>query len=98
MPKNVKCKNCNNLANHWCERVIDSPDEDMERDCQYFWDRTNGDVIRSMTDEELGKLFYGFCDNSKRCYFCPLYHLPCAGILANEDEWQEFMKQPAEVE
>ena len=53
MPKNVKCKNCNNLVNHWCETVIDSPDEDMERDCQYFWLKTNADLIRSMPDEQL---------------------------------------------
>ena len=36
MPKNVVCKKCNNLVNDWCEKVIDSPDQDMQRDCRYF--------------------------------------------------------------
>lgn len=54
MPRNVKCKNCLNLhRTHWCDRVIDSPDEDMIRDCQYFCQKTNADVIRAMTEEEL---------------------------------------------
>ena len=36
MAKNVVCKKCNNLVNDWCEKVIDSPDQDMQRDCQYL--------------------------------------------------------------
>ena len=30
MPKNVVCKKCNNLVNDWCEKVIDSPDQDKQ--------------------------------------------------------------------
>ena len=56
MPKNVVCKKCNNLVNGWCEKVIDSPDQDMQRDCQYFCEKTNADRIRAMSDEELAKL------------------------------------------
>ena len=56
MPKNVVCKKCNNLVNGWCEKVIDSPDPDMQRDCQYFCEKTNADRIRAMSDEELAKL------------------------------------------
>ena len=56
MPKNVVCKKCNNLVNDWCEKVIDSPDQDMQRDCQYFCEKTNADHIRAMSDEELAKL------------------------------------------
>lgn len=63
MPKNVVCKKCNNLANDWCEKVIDSPDQDMQRDCQYFCEKTNADRIRSMSDDELAKfLNEPFCD------------------------------------
>ena len=57
MPKNVVCKKCNNLVNDWCEKVIDSPDTDMQRDCQHFREKTNADRIRSMTDDELNDLF-----------------------------------------
>ena len=53
MPKNVVCKKCNNLVNDWCEKVIDSPDQDMQRDCQHFREKTNADIIRAMSDEEL---------------------------------------------
>ena len=56
MPKNVVCKKCNNLVNDWCEKVIDSPDQDMQRDCQHFREKTNADSIRAMSDEELAKL------------------------------------------
>ena len=57
MAKNVVCKKCKNLVNDWCEKVIDSPDPDMQRDCQYFCEKTNADRIRSMTDDELNDLF-----------------------------------------
>ena len=56
MPKNIKCRNCNNLRNHWCDIVIDSPDENMIRDCSHFWEKTNADSIRAMSDEELAEL------------------------------------------
>ena len=53
MPKNVVCKKCKNLVNDWCEKVIDSPDPDMQRDCRYFCEKTNAQKIRAMSDEEL---------------------------------------------
>ena len=58
MAKNVVCKKCNNLVNDWCEKVIDSPDPDMQRDCQHFREKTNADRIRSMSDEELAMCLY----------------------------------------
>ena len=58
MKKYVVCKKCNNLVNDWCEKVIDSPDPDMQRDCQHFREKTNADSIRSMTDDELNDLFH----------------------------------------
>ena len=57
MPKNVVCKKCNNLVNDWCEKVIDSPDPDMQRDCQHFCEKTNAQKIRSMSDDELNEPF-----------------------------------------
>lgn len=38
--------------------MIDSPDQDMQRDCQYFCEKTNADRIRSMTGDELNELFH----------------------------------------
>lgn len=66
MPKNVVCKKCNNLANDWCEKVIDSPDQDMQRDCRHFCEKTNAQKIRAMSDEELKEFI---CSNSQ-CKFC----------------------------
>ena len=42
--------------------MIDSPDQDMQRDCQYFCEKTNADRIRSMTDDELNDLFHEIYD------------------------------------
>ena len=92
MPKNVKCKNCNNLKNHWCRAVIDSPDEDMERDCRHFRQKTNGDRIRAMNDEELAKELGKRVD----CGSCPiikgLCNVPCEDVLLR------WLQQPAEVD
>ena len=60
MVKNVVCKKCNNLVNGWCEKVIDSPDQDMQRDCQHFCKKTNADRIRAMSDEELSDVLREF--------------------------------------
>ena len=63
MPKNVVCKKCNNLVNDWCEKVIDSPDPDMQRDCQHFREKTNADRIRDMRDEELAEFLIDLADD-----------------------------------
>ena len=63
MPKNVVCKKCKNLVNDWCEKVIDSPDQDMQRDCQYFCEKTNADIIRAMNDEELAEFLIDLADD-----------------------------------
>ena len=34
--RDVKCKDCAEYRDEWCEKVIDSPYPDMLRDCQYF--------------------------------------------------------------
>ena len=54
--KNIKCRNCFFYRNEWCEKIVDSPDPEEARDCNYFREMTNADRIRSMTDEELAKL------------------------------------------
>lgn len=50
-----KCKNCVNLRNNWCEKVSDSPYENMERECVHFRHMTNADRIRATSDEELAE-------------------------------------------
>jgi hypothetical protein len=100
MQKNVICKKCNNLVNGWCEKVIDSPDPDMVRDCRHFSQKTNADRIRAMSDEELAEyLYYGF-----GLQYCHNYS-ECAAMLDTEEGIPEarckgcvleWLKQPAE--
>ena len=101
MPKNVVCKKCNNLVNDWCEKVIDSPDQDMQRDCQYFCEKTNADRIRAMSDEELAKCIYeiGFdchlCSEHERISDNPfIRHEKCDEKCV--EHCFEWLKQPAE--
>lgn len=104
MAKSVVCKKCNNLVNGWCEKVIDSPDPDMSRDCRHFWEKTNADRIRAMSDEELAENLYRFCDLEERIGYCK--NLPeCEKLLETENGIPEkkcigclldWLKQPAE--
>ena len=92
MPKNVVCKKCNNLVNDWCEKVIDSPDPDMQRDCQYFCEKTNADHIRSMTDDELNELFNEIYNAGAEDAVAYEW-----GQRTNSFEWtMDWLQQPAE--
>ena len=51
--KNIKCRNCFFYRNEWCKKIVDSPDPEEARDCNYFREMTNADRIRSISDEEL---------------------------------------------
>ena len=92
MPKNVVCKKCNNLVNDWCEKVIDSPDPDMQRDCQHFCEKTNAQKIRSMSDDELNELFHDIYNAGAEDAVSYEW-----GQRKNSFEWtMEWLKQPAE--
>ena len=95
IPKNVVCKKCNNLVNDWCEKVIDSPDQDMQRDCQYFCEKTNADRIRAMSDEELAAWIAGM---STICECCAELN-ECGsprGFNRCSHGVEDWLKQPAE--
>lgn len=92
MAKNVVCKKCNNLANDWCEKVIDSPDPDMQRDCQHFCEKTNAQKIRSMSDDELNELFHDIYNAGAEDAVAYEW-----GQRTNSFEWtMDWLKQPAE--
>lgn len=98
MPKDVKCRNCNNLRHHWCEKVTDSPDEDLLRDCPYFWEKTRGDMIRAMSDEELAN----FLSNWGGCNKCK-FRDTCTSSIGSvskicKEIHLEWLKQTAEGE
>ena len=93
MAKNVVCKKCNNIVNDWCEKVIDSPDQDMQRDCQYFCEKTNAQKIRAMSDEELAEQLIQYRDDwVDYCTHKGCYATQKEAVEA-ETEW---LKQPAE--
>ena len=91
MPKNVVCKKCKNLVNDWCEKVIDSPDQDMQRDCQHFCEQTNAQKIRAMNDEELADMLWKTGRN---------YRAVCADPVVDYYEHRDhliaWLQQPAE--
>ena len=92
MPKNVVCKKCNNLVNDWCEKVIDSPDQDMQRDCQNFCEKTNAQKIRSMSDDELNELFHEIYNAGVDDAVAYEW-----GHRTNSFEWtMDWLQQPAE--
>ena len=94
MPKNVVCKKCNNLVNDWCEKVIDSPDQDMQRDCQHFREKTNADRIRAMSDEELNEMFHEIYNAGEEDAVAYEW-----GQRTNSFEWtMDWLQQPAEEE
>ena len=90
MPKNVVCKKCNNLVDDWCEKVIDSPDPDMQRDCQHFCEKTNAQKIRAMSDEELADMLWKTGRN---------YRAVCADPVVDYNEHRDhliaWLQQPA---
>ena len=95
MPKNVVCKKCNNLVNDWCEKVIDSPDQDMQRDCQYFCEKTNADRIRAMSDEELAAWIAGMSTICECCAELNECESP-RGFNRCSHGVEDWLKQPAE--
>ena len=92
-----KCKNCVNLRYNWCEKVSDSPDENMERECVHFRQMTNADRIRSMTDEELADSFRMWCRGMEDCADCHLHYEDCPGSC-EFSAWIKWLQQPAEGE
>lgn len=86
----MKCRNCKNLTHlyedgepyEWCEKVIDSPYIDRERDCRHYEAATNGDKLRRMTDEELAKWISGAESLALTC-----------GSGMSPDKWLEYLKR-----
>lgn len=80
-----KCKNCVNLRNNWCEKVSDSPYENMERECVHFRHMTNADRIRAMSDEELAVLIAR-----------EIVHVPHSGFYVAKSAWLRWLHETVE--
>lgn len=86
-----KCKNCANLCNDWCDKVSDSPDENMDRECVHFRQITNADRIRAMSDEEIAKKL-------QYASGCPV-NGDCIKMYGDcKSCWLDWIRQPAEGE
>ena len=70
--KSVKCKNCAIYSNQWCTLIVDSPDPSLERDCQYFIQKTNYSNIKKMNIDKLAEFMTGSgwwsCDNCSEAH------------------------------
>lgn len=59
---------------------------------------TNGDMIRTMSDDELADIFGDIVENLDGCSFCPVFRngdrVVCVGTCV--DNFSEWLKQPAE--
>ena len=92
----MKCLNCKILGwgeeypgkkfFGWCKEVHDMLELDRERECEYFVQATNGDIIRRMSDEELAYQFGAQCPKGRKRECDKLCH-KC---------WLEWLRQPAE--
>lgn len=51
----MKCKNCKNLINGWCEKKTDSPVPEIERKCGDYEVKTNYDYITQMSIDEMAQ-------------------------------------------
>lgn len=68
MSETVTCASCVNLdKDGWCEKISDSPHEDLDRRCDFFQTVTKGDYLRRMKDAELARFL---CDITGSCRNC----------------------------
>lgn len=77
--KNIKCRNCFFYRNEWCEKIVDSPDPEEARDCNYFREMTNAARIRAMSDEELVDVLREFATKPMQGSFLKWLQQPCGG-------------------
>lgn len=65
--KNIKCKNCANYIQEWCESILDSPRPDLHRNCDYFKHKTKFDNIKAMN---IGKMSKYLVEIGWDCHNC----------------------------
>lgn len=72
--RNIKCSDCAEYRNEWCEKIVDSPYPDMLRDCQYWHERKDMvEVIRCKNckfwqDQEEGVIEVPICARPENKY------------------------------
>ena len=94
--KNIKCRNCFFYRNEWCEKIVDSPDPEEARDCNYFREMTNADRIRAMSDEELATFISEIADECERNTECNQHCYGCDIEYCMRESCLKWLQQPAE--
>lgn len=94
--KNIKCRNCFFYRNEWCKKIVDSPDPEEARDCNYFREMTNADRIRAMSDEEMAVFLYEWSPSEFCGHVCPRLRddIPCKGECF--EMRREWLQQPCD--
>lgn len=67
----MKCNNCKHLRDGWCNILYDSPDPDIERECDSYKTRSNYDRIKQMSVEDMAKMLANEIPHGD-CYGCNL--------------------------
>ena len=78
--KDIRCIDCANLVDDWCDKIKDSPDESISRECQYFRQNTNRDVLNQMDNHDLAVFLCNVFDD---CDKCPGTDFCVHGAVAN---------------
>ena len=94
--KNIKCRNCFFYRNEWCEKIVDSPDPEEARDCNYFREMTNADRIRDMSDEELATFISEIADECERNTECNQHCYGCDIEYCVRESCLKWLQKPAE--
>ena len=96
----VKCINCKNLRlDGWCEKIADSPHDDLDRRCDFFQTATNADSIRRMNDDELAEFLCdmvtrteGACNECVAYEYCEKGHTGFLDWVKEESNGQKTSK------
>lgn len=87
----MKCKDCARYKDEWCEKIADSLDEEMERECEHFVQRKGGGrsvtVTRAQAETMRREWHVGMADS-----FGTLIHCSECGNgtnFGNVKKWME---------
>lgn len=89
----MKCKNCKNYIDKWCDKILDSPSSNCERNCKHYKTKTNYDHIRNMSIEEMATFING---KTYGCIFS--FGCPCNCGESYPEDCVEKIKKWLEME
>lgn len=82
--KKVRCKRCAILRDEWCEMKKDSPDPELERDCEHYIS-TSFEFFPPLTGNEDDLIRRGDLLNANFLYYDPADGVKKSGPFVPED-------------